>query len=300
MVDDVKHITETAESKAAADAIDRARLARERREAEQRKRLDELRAHAAAAQAQREKRDEDRRRRQAEQRARDDDRRLQVEERKRAIWEASISRREALLQRERERTERLERARAARSAPRPAFAFGSSTPRLLEPIDSAGFFWAARRAASTTNVMFASAPLTRRASALQLDSNIDNKDEADRQPQAVMWSSVARRRTDLVPTLPAPRAPGRAYSMTRLDKIPSQRPLHSASPSMHHLNRTQTRSGETTPGSRPGSAMSNATAGVVRRAASNSRKPRPASIAGTGVNTPRGTYREIQLLLYIY
>ncbi|XP_045525571.1 stress response protein NST1-like isoform X4 [Pieris brassicae] len=304
MVDDVKDITEKAESK---EALDRARLARERREAEQRKRLDELRAHAAAAQAQREKRDEDRRKRQADQRARDDDRRQQevvseksgrfnekVEERKRAIWEASISRREALLQRERDRTERLERARAARSAPRPAFAFGSSTPRLLEPVDSAGFFWAARRAASTTNVMYASAPLTRRASALQLDSSdTDNKGlmfssfhEADRSPQAVMWSSVARRRTDLVPTVPAPRAPGRAYSMTRLDKL-ATRPLHSASPSMHHLNRSHTRSGETTPGSRPGSAMSNAT-GVVRRANSAPRKPRPASIAGTGCNTPRG------------
>ncbi|XP_045779189.1 apical junction molecule-like isoform X1 [Maniola jurtina] len=319
MVDDVKDITEKAESK---EALDRARLARERREAEQRKRLDELRAHAAAAQAHREKRDEERRKRQAEQRARDDDRRtqkrdeelcqphlgqhakeddrrLQVEERKRAIWEASISRREALLQRERDRTERLERARAARSSPRPAFAFGSSTPRLLEPVDSAGFFWAARStnpidqmnffeslAASTTNVMFASAPLTRRASALQLDSSdTDNKDEPDRSPQP-LWSSVARRRTDLVPTLPAPRAPGRAYSMTRLDRL-APRPLQEASPSLHHLHRTQTRSGETTPGSRPGSAMSNAT-GVVRRASSAPRKPRPASIAGTGVNTPRG------------
>lgn len=58
--------------------LDRAKLARERREAEQRKRLDELRAHAAAAQAQRERRDEERRRRQAEQRAKDDDRRQQV------------------------------------------------------------------------------------------------------------------------------------------------------------------------------------------------------------------------------
>ncbi|XP_038207541.1 uncharacterized abhydrolase domain-containing protein DDB_G0269086-like isoform X7 [Zerene cesonia] len=281
MVDDVKDITEKAESK---EALDRARLARERREAEQRKRLDELRAHAAAAQAQREKRDEDRRKRQAEQRARDDDRRQQevisensgpitngkVEERKRAIWEASISRREALLQREKDRTERLERARAARSAPRPAFAFGSSTPRLLEPVDSAGFFWAARStnpidqmnffeslAASTTNVMFASAPLTRRASALQLDtSDTDNKDEAERSPAAA-WTSVARRRTDLVPTVPAPRAP-------------------------------EGRSGDTTPGSRPGSALSGGGAGVVRRASSAPRKPRPASIAGTGCNTPRG------------
>ncbi|XP_026735922.1 uncharacterized abhydrolase domain-containing protein DDB_G0269086-like [Trichoplusia ni] len=273
-------------------------ISRERREAEQRKRLDELRAHAAAAQAQREKRDEDRRRRQAEQRAKDDERRVQVEERKRAIWEASISRREALLQRERDRTERLERQRAARSAPRPAFAFGSSTPRLLEPVDSAGFFWAARStnpidqmnffeslAASTTNVMFASAPLTRRASALHLDSSdTDNKDEPERSPQPVMWSSVARRRTDLVPTVPAPR-PGRAYSMTRLDRLPPQRPLASASPSLHHLNRAQPRSGDTTPGSRPGSALAGA---VPRRPASAPRKPRPASIAGTGVNTPRG------------
>ncbi|XP_068619456.1 ensconsin-like isoform X3 [Battus philenor] len=311
MVDDVKDITENAESKVSSEALDRSRLARERREAEQRKRLDELRAHAAAAQAQRERRDEERKRRQAEQRARDDDRRqqaelrakdnerrLQVEERKRAIWEASVSRREALLQRERERAERLERARAARSTPRPAFAFGSSTPRLLEPVDSAGFFWAARStnpldqmnffeslAASTTNVMFASAPLTRRASALHLDtSDTDNKDEPDRQP-TVVWSSVARRRTDLVPTLPAPRAPGRAYSMTRLDKLPRAQPPCS-SPSMHHLNRAQTRSGDTTPGSRPGSALSGAA--VVRRAASAPRRPRPASIAGTGVNTPRG------------
>ncbi|GBP42440.1 hypothetical protein EVAR_47734_1 [Eumeta japonica] len=57
--------------------IERGRLARERREAEQRRRLEELRAHAAAAQAQREKRDEERRKRQAEQKAKDCDRRQQ-------------------------------------------------------------------------------------------------------------------------------------------------------------------------------------------------------------------------------
>ncbi|XP_048477933.1 MAP7 domain-containing protein 1 isoform X3 [Plutella xylostella] len=287
MVDDVKDITETAESKVSSEALDRARLARERRESEQRRRLEELRAHAAAAQAQREKRDEDRRRRQAEARARDDDRRVQVEERKRAIWEASISRREALLQREREREQRLERSRAARSAPRPAFAFGSSTPRLLEPVDTAGFFWAARRAASTTNVMFASAPLTRRASALQLDSEIDNKDEPERSPQAMAWSSVARRRTDLVPTLPAAR-PGRASSMTRLDRVGAS--------SRQSLLQTKSASGASTPASRPGSAMSNCNSNstVVRR--TTPRRPRPASIAGTGVNTPRGAGDGVQAL----
>lgn len=71
-------LTSNFTSTASQEALDRARLARERREAEQRKRLDELRAHAAAAQAQREKRDEERRRRQAEQRAKDDERRVQV------------------------------------------------------------------------------------------------------------------------------------------------------------------------------------------------------------------------------
>lgn len=64
-------------------------------------------------------------------------------------------------------------------------------------------------------------------------------DESNSTQLTPTWSSVARRRTDLVPTIPARRAPGRAYSMTRLDKIPYQRPLHSASPSMHHLNRTR-------------------------------------------------------------
>ncbi|XP_048477935.1 MAP7 domain-containing protein 2 isoform X5 [Plutella xylostella] len=298
MVDDVKDITETAESKVSSEALDRARLARERRESEQRRRLEELRAHAAAAQAQREKRDEDRRRRQAEARARDDDRRVQVEERKRAIWEASISRREALLQREREREQRLERSRAARSAPRPAFAFGSSTPRLLEPVDTAGFFWAARStnpidqmnffeslAASTTNVMFASAPLTRRASALQLDSEIDNKDEPERSPQAMAWSSVARRRTDLVPTLPAAR-PGRASSMTRLDRVgaSSRQSLLQTSAG----DGVQALSSATTPSVSRDASSGNMAAGDAPRRPppATPRRPRPASMHAAPTLTP--------------
>lgn len=64
-------------------------------------------------------------------------------------------------------------------------------------------------------------------------------DEQERSPGPAVWSSVARRRTDLVPTVPLGRAPGRAHSMTRLDRLPQQRPIHSASPSMHHLNRTR-------------------------------------------------------------
>lgn len=54
-----------------------------------------------------------------------------------------------------------------------------------------------------------------------------------------LWSSVARRRTDLVPTLPA--RPGRAYSMTRLDRI-SSTPASPASPAARH-SRSRTYTG---------------------------------------------------------
>lgn len=54
------------------------------------------------------------------------------------------------------------------------FAFGSSTPRMLEPADTGGStFWGTRRATSTTNVMMfpTALPLTRRSSERELDNN---------------------------------------------------------------------------------------------------------------------------------
>lgn len=100
-------------------------------------------------------------------------RRNQVEERKRLICEAERERREAILRKNQEREARIE-AKRKNERSHIVFAFGSSTPRMLEPADTGGStFWGTRRATSTTNVMMFSAaqPLTRRSSERELDGS---------------------------------------------------------------------------------------------------------------------------------
>lgn len=100
-------------------------------------------------------------------------RRNQVEERKRLIYEAERERREAILRKNQEREARIE-ARRKNERSHIVFAFGSSTPRMLEPADTGGAsYWGARRATSTTNVMMFSAaqPLTRRSSERELEGS---------------------------------------------------------------------------------------------------------------------------------
>lgn len=102
-------------------------------------------------------------------------RRSQVEERKRMIWEAERERREAILRKNQEREARIE-AKRKNERSHIVFAFGSSTPRMLEPADTGGAaagYWGTRRATSTTNVMMFSAaqPLTRRSSERELDGS---------------------------------------------------------------------------------------------------------------------------------
>ncbi|XP_076394175.1 uncharacterized protein LOC100883133 isoform X3 [Megachile rotundata] len=158
---------------AGAKDVDRARLVRERQNEERQRKLEELRQQALAAQRFREQREEERRRRIDELRSRDNDRRNQVEERKRLICEAERERREAILRKNQEREARIEaKKRSERS--HIVFAFGSSTPRMLEPADTGGStFWGTRKATSTTNVMMFSAaqPLTRRSSERELDGS---------------------------------------------------------------------------------------------------------------------------------
>ncbi|XP_076394201.1 uncharacterized protein LOC100883133 isoform X28 [Megachile rotundata] len=171
-------ITKGRESAGAKD-VDRARLVRERQNEERQRKLEELRQQALAAQRFREQREEERRRRIDELRSRDNDsslfhcRRNQVEERKRLICEAERERREAILRKNQEREARIEaKKRSERS--HIVFAFGSSTPRMLEPADTGGStFWGTRKATSTTNVMMFSAaqPLTRRSSERELDGS---------------------------------------------------------------------------------------------------------------------------------
>lgn len=89
------------------------------------------------------------------------------------IWEAERERREAILRKNQEREARIE-AKKKNERSHIVFAFGSSTPRMLEPADTGGSsYWATRRATSTTNVMMfpAAQPLTRRSSERELDGS---------------------------------------------------------------------------------------------------------------------------------
>ncbi|KAK2581446.1 hypothetical protein KPH14_005120 [Odynerus spinipes] len=171
--DDRPDENEARDSAGSAKDVDRARLVRERQNEERQRKLEELRQQALAAQRFREQREEERRRRIDELRSRDNDRRNQVEERKRLICEAERERREAILRKNQEREARIE-AKKKNERSHIVFAFGSSTPRMLEPADTGGStFWGTRRATSTTNVMMFSAaqPLTRRSSERELDGS---------------------------------------------------------------------------------------------------------------------------------
>ncbi|XP_034122612.1 ensconsin isoform X6 [Drosophila guanche] len=348
------------DSQVSKDREEKLKYARDRQNEERQKKIEELRAQAEAAQRYREQKEEERRRRIEDMRVRDTEKRHQVEERKKAIIEAEKERREYILKKNQERESRIEVKKRDRNSI--GFAFGSSTPRLLDvPADyglvSPSAFWGQRRSTSISNV--AGASLTRRSSERELaDSGAKKR---------------ASSSTD--------RHDGRAYSMNRLDQLAQPirrngehvrailererreselemldetaslggvgRRIHAAgstarsrragsagsgsssatgimSRSMTHLAGGQrdrdrgkyslgggistsfrplgsaghrdssSRSGNATPGghfnnSRPGSAMSTSTnlstSGLVpRRPATAPRKPRPASIAGTGMS----------------
>lgn len=95
-----------------------------------------------ATQKLREQKEEERRRRIDELKTRDNEKRHQVEERKKAIWEAEKERREYILRKNQERDQRLETKRKNEKS-QIAFAFGSSTPRMLD--NECGSVWAYRR-----------------------------------------------------------------------------------------------------------------------------------------------------------
>nr|XP_027238412.1 MAP7 domain-containing protein 2-like [Penaeus vannamei] len=126
------------------DREERVRQLREKQQLEKQQKLEELKEQAAAAQKFREQQENERRRRLEDMRLRDADRRSQVEERKRIIQQAEQDRREAVLRKTAEREQRLESKRRNEKS-NIVFAFGSSTPRMLDPKDSASTFWGSRR-----------------------------------------------------------------------------------------------------------------------------------------------------------
>ncbi|XP_024935872.1 ensconsin isoform X41 [Cephus cinctus] len=224
--------------------VDRVRLVRERQNEERQRKLEELRQQALAAQRFREQREEERRRRIDELRSRDHDsrhlfsRRNQVEERKRLIWEAERERREAILRKNQERDARIE-AKKKNERSHIVFAFGSSTPRMLEPADTGGStFWGTRRATSTTNVMMftAAQPLTRRSSERELDGSKKRATSAgglDRKPGEDLVD-VVKATKDSKPPLPkvhsTPKKPSTPKG-TDIAKKPNEKLIKHARPS---------------------------------------------------------------------
>ncbi|XP_055317304.1 ensconsin isoform X6 [Sitodiplosis mosellana] len=295
----------------ARDRDERLRLIKDQQNLERQKKLDELKAQAMAAQKYREQKEEERKRRIEEMRLRENDKRQQVEDRKKAIEEAERERREYIVRKNQERETRLDtKRRNERSSI--SFAFGSSTPRLLDPVEvnlvaPTGSYWNNRRSTSITNVSYGgggATQLSRRSSERELSdgakkratsaSGLDRPDDLHKMSTSMYevfnWGhvnesrpkrlslfagaseiniddpppatkptrntantryddsndtspfvirSVARRKTDLIPTIPirdssfgsrtslycsTPRTQdfkikGRAVSMTRLDQL---------------------------------------------------------------------------------
>eukprot|EP00102_Acyrthosiphon_pisum_P017459 XP_008188858.1 PREDICTED: uncharacterized protein KIAA1211 homolog isoform X17 [Acyrthosiphon pisum] len=235
---------ETGKENAIKDREERLRLVREKHDEERQRKLDELKQQALAVQRYREQKEEERRRRLDEMRSRDSERRQQVEERKRQLFEAEREKRDAILKKNLEREARIvSKRRNERSSI--VFAFGSSTPRMLEPSETGGSYWASRRATSTSNVMMLSSttpmgPLTRRSSERELN-------ECSGKKRAASAGGLSNRSTDGM------------------------------------------KSGEMTP-NRPQSSMSQSSTGPLptqprSRPVATPRKPRPISIAVTGVTS---------------
>merc|ERR1712013_652572 len=156
------------------------------------------------------------------------------------------------------------------------FAFGSSAPRLIEPrIDSSSGYWGSRSV--TGPGMFERSQRSmerevgaggdfkakRTASAQGLDRSTEGEENG-----IISGSghTAHRRRTDLVPTIVMARNDGMSRSGT---------------PSTKH--RSPGISRENSTASRPGSAMSGRGGVRLRSAPGGARRPRPMSIATTGM-----------------
>ncbi|XP_052847379.1 histone-lysine N-methyltransferase, H3 lysine-79 specific isoform X10 [Drosophila gunungcola] len=316
------------DSQASKDREEKLKYARDRQNEERHRKIEELRAQAEAAQRYREQKEEERRRRIEEIRVRDTEKRHQVEERKKAIFEAEKERREYILKKNQERESRIEVKRRDRNSI--GFAFGSSTPRLLDvPADyglvSPSAFWGQRRSTSISNV--AGASLSRRSSERELadsgakkraSSSTDRQDDHRRKSSSMYevfnWGysndeppkrfSLSIAGSEINIDGPAnPNPPPTSNKQTANAHRPTNLTTTTATSTStaghnnfnnHNSYRKGSRSGNATPGghfnsSRPGSAMSTSTnmstSGLVpRRPATAPRKPRPASIAGTGMS----------------
>lgn len=129
---------------------ERARKILEKQEEERRQKAEEWRQQALAAQKHREQMEAQRRKVLQEARAKEQEKIRQMEERRKVLELADWERREALRKKNQEREERIENRRKTSGT---SYAFGSSTPRMIEPrADSSTDIGGARRSTSSTNV----------------------------------------------------------------------------------------------------------------------------------------------------
>ncbi|CRL04202.1 CLUMA_CG017296, isoform A [Clunio marinus] len=159
MIDDLIDLDHSLTQK---EREERIKQLKERQNEERQRKLEELKAQALATQKLREQKEEERRKRMEDMKLRDNEKRTLVEERKKAIWEAEKERREYILRKNLEREQRLDSKRKNERS-QIAFAFGSSTPRMLD--SESGSIWAHRRANSIQNVAYNTSisPITRRS-----------------------------------------------------------------------------------------------------------------------------------------
>ncbi|KAK9723247.1 EF-hand domain pair [Popillia japonica] len=254
----------------------RLRTLKERQHEERRKKLEEMQEQAMALQRFKEKKEMERKLRMDEIKQKEEVKRQLVEDRKKAINDAERDRLESILKRNQEREARIE-AKRRNERHSIVFAFGSSTPRMLQPTDSVGSFWGHRRATSTQNITTAAAPLTRRQSERELDGGIKKRATSagglersveaptPQAPAGCASGYVGRRRTDLMPTIPSrdsPSAPPRK-SFTR-----------SPAPSRPSSSLSQQSTSSVT-----------SSVNMRTRPIAAPRRPRPVSIAVTGIST---------------
>ncbi|CAL8108807.1 unnamed protein product [Orchesella dallaii] len=196
------------------DRHERVILLKERQNSERIKKLEELKEQALAAARLREEQDSKRRKHFEELGKKDEERRRQAEERRRMLEEERRVSLQAKWEGKRAPTPVSSRSN------KPAYAFGSCTPRLLDNhVD--GFLWK-----SQYNLNAPREPGLRASSAHDL--HLQQNESSMETPMRVF---CGRRKTDLTPTIPikrddysvmsrsTSRGSGRVYSsMTRLDR----------------------------------------------------------------------------------
>merc|ERR550532_897189 len=255
---------------------ERVRRLKEMQEEDRRKKLEELKQHALHAQRFREQQDHERRRHIEQLRMKDMDRRQQVEERRKEIEKSELERKEAIIAKNKERDLRLVNQRK-NSRSNMEFAFGSSAPRMMEPrVDSGSGYWGTRSVSgqtmfersSTSQERDATDNLRSKRTTSAQGLNVTTEGEDGALSPGVL--TAHRRRTDLVPTILMSRTERGAASP--------------ATPGSRH--RSPGISRENSSASRPGSALSSGRAvSGVRMRSTPTRRPRPLSIATTGMTT---------------